>query len=303
MKGIEGVKTVGVALGGKSREREISLQSGRAVLRALQELSFRTVALDPAESEWFRPLLLGEVDLVFNAIHGHPGEDGTLQGFLDLLGIPYTGSGLLASALAMDKLQCKRIWKSCGLPTPPWVELSGEERLEEAIARLGLPMIVKPAAEGSSIGVVKVETEEALEARWREGEARLFAEKWVEGEEVTAAFVGDLWFPLVKIETDREFFDFEAKYLSEKTRYLVPSGLSEEREGALKRLASEACRVLGVSGWGRVDLIVDREGSAWLLEVNTVPGLTDHSLVPKAASALGIGFKELISMILKTALK
>ena len=296
-----GKKTVGVAMGGLSREREISLESGHAVLKALSELGLRTVALDPLQENWHRPLLSGEVDVVFNAIHGHPGEDGVLQGFLEMLGIPYTGSGVLASALAMDKLKSKRLWRSCGLPTPPWVELKGPASIEEAVSRLGLPLIVKPAAEGSSIGVSRIESPEELEARLGRSEGeRLFAERWIEGKEYTAAFVGDRWLPLVRIETGRDFFDYEAKYLSEETRYWIPSGLPPEEERRLQELSRKACEILSVEGWGRVDLMVDREGEPWLLEVNTVPGLTPKSLVPKAARAAGIAFPQLIEMILET---
>lgn len=294
-------RVVGVAMGGLSREREISLKSGLAVKRSLEALGFETVVLDPKESGWHRPLLEGRVDVVFNVIHGHPGEDGVLQGFLDLLQIPYTGSGVLGSALAMDKLQSKRIWQSCGLPTPPWVGLHQERDLGRALSELGLPLMVKPVAEGSSIGMAKIESEEALARHWQAAkEMTLFAERWIEGEEYTAAFVGDRWFPLIRIETKRPFFDYEAKYFASDTKYIVPSGLPAEKEQKLQELAQAAVSALGVEGWGRVDFLLDGEGRPWLLEINTVPGMTSSSLVPKAAEAGGINFHQLIEMILTT---
>ncbi len=293
---------VAVAMGGDSAEREISLISGRAVTAALQRRGVDAVPVDVGG----RPLeaLAGRgFDRVFNVVHGRGGEDGVLQGLLEAVGLPYTGSGVLASALSMNKVAAKLCWRGAGLPTPDWVVLETEADLARCGDRLGFPVIVKPVLEGSSIGMAKAEDEAALAGAWRA--ARVFgpvmAEAWIDGVEYTAALLEDEILPLIRLETPRAFYDFEAKYRADDTRYLCPCGLAAAEEWALRRLAWQACRVLGVSGWGRVDLFRDRRGRPWLIEVNTVPGMTDHSLVPMAARAAGIDFDQLVWRVLETS--
>ncbi len=293
---------VAVAMGGDSAEREISLISGRAVTAALQRRGIDAVAVDIGD----RPLaaLTGQgFDRVFNVVHGRGGEDGVLQGLLEAMGLPYTGSGILASALSMNKVAAKLCWRGAGLPTPDWVVLETEADLVRCGESLGFPVIVKPVLEGSSIGMAKAEDEAALADAWRA--ARVFgpvmAESWIDGVEYTAALLEDEILPLIRLETPRAFYDFEAKYRADDTRYLCPCGLASAEEWALRRLAWQACRVLGVEGWGRVDLFQDRHGRPWLIEVNTVPGMTDHSLVPMAARAAGIDFDQLVWRVLETS--
>jgi D-alanine-D-alanine ligase len=242
---------------------------------------------------------------VFNIIHGRGGEDGVLQGALEALGIPYTGSGVLASALAMDKLRTKLCWRGAGLPTPAWMLLESADDLGRCAESLGFPVIVKPASEGSSIGMSRAENLEELRQAYEiaaQYNCQVFAEAWITGKEYTAAVLDDEPLPLIRLETPRAFYDFEAKYRSDTTRYHCPCGLDGEAEAALQALARKACRCVGVRGWGRVDLLVDGEGRPWLIEVNTVPGMTDHSLVPMAAKAAGIAFDELVWRILETSL-
>ncbi len=293
---------VAVAMGGNSAEREISLISGQAVTAALQRQGIDAVAVDIGD----RPLaaLAGrDFDRVFNMVHGRGGEDGVLQGLLEVLGLPYTGSGILGSAISMNKVVAKMCWRGVGLPTPDWMLLEGEEDLPRCGDILGFPMIVKPVLEGSSIGMAKVEDLSDLSAAWRAARkyGPVMAESWIDGTEYTAALLEDGILPLIRLETPRTFYDFEAKYRAEDTRYLCPCGLEAAEEWALKQLALQACRVLGVEGWGRVDLFRDRDGKPWLIEVNTVPGMTGHSLVPMAAKAAGIDFDQLVWRILETS--
>lgn len=295
---------VAVVMGGAAAEREISLKSGRAVLAALKRLGVDAVGLDIGARP-LPPLLEGSYDRVFNILHGRGGEDGVLQGALEALGIPYTGSGVLASALSMDKLRTKLCWKSDGIPTPPWQLLRCEEDLARCAATLGFPVIVKPSEEGSSIGMSKAENPEQLKSAWKIAagfRCEVFAETWIQGREYTAGVLDDAALPMIRLETPRLFYDYEAKYFADTTRYHCPCGLEPERERALQELALKACRTLGVSGWGRVDLLLDNDGCPWLIEVNTVPGMTDHSLVPMAAKAAGIDFDELVWRILETSL-
>ena len=293
---------VAVLMGGTAAERQISLRSGAAVLEALRRKGVNAVGLD-LQDDCVTPLLAGKFDRVFNIIHGRGGEDGVLQGALESLKIPYTGSGVLASALGMDKLRTKLCWIASGLPTPPWMLIANRRDLALCANRLGFPVIVKPANEGSSIGMSRAENVSELEEAWQVASkynCDVFAEKWVVGKEYTASILTDVALPLIRLETPNSFYDFDAKYRSESTRYHCPSGLNAQDEQALRALAQNACRVIGVKGWGRVDFLVDEEANPWLIEVNTVPGMTDHSLVPMAAKAAGLSFDDLVWRILET---
>lgn len=294
---------VAVLMGGSSAEREISLMSGGAVLAALQRSGVDAHAFDPAG----RPLgaLRDEgVQRVFIALHGRGGEDGTVQGALELLGIPYTGSGVMASALCMDKWRTKMVWLANHLPTPAYHLLRADTDWEAVAAELGLPIFVKPAREGSSVGATRVEGAADLRAAYEEAvkhDPLVLAEQFVEGEELTAAFVGDQPLPLVRIVAPGGNYDWQNKYFSDETKYFCPSGLPESAEETIQDLVMEAARLLDCRGWGRADLILDKNGRPWLLELNTSPGMTGHSLVPMAARALGIGFDELCMKILGLA--
>ena len=292
---------VAVLLGGTSAEREVSLMSGGGVLAALQARGVDAQAFDPAERTFGE---LSAFDRVFVALHGRGGEDGTIQGVLELMGVPYTGSGVMASALGMDKWRTKLLWRAAGLPIPEFV-LLGEDSDFAAVEReLGLPLFVKPACEGSSIGVVKVRAPGELAAAYREAakyDRLVLAEKAVLGGEYTCAIVGDTALPVVKIEPATEFYDYEAKYLRDDTQYLCPCGLPEAREMELRAQALEAFRALGCSGWGRVDFLMDEAGNHYLLEVNTAPGMTDHSLVPMGARVAGLDYPALVRRVLELA--
>jgi D-alanine-D-alanine ligase len=294
---------VAVLMGGRSAEREISLKSGTMVLDALKRSGVNAHAFDPRDLG-LEALKAQRFDRAFIALHGRFGEDGTVQGALEYLGIPYTGSGVMASALAMDKWRTKLLWRAAGLPTPDYELMSARTDPAGLAARLGLPLMVKPAREGSSIGMSKVTTIEKIAPAY-ELAARyddvVIAERFVEGMELTAAILGDEPLPLIRLETPREFYDYEAKYFADDTRYICPCGLPAEQEQSVQRMALEAFRVLGCSGWGRVDAMLDRDGKLQLLEVNTIPGMTDHSLVPMAARAQGISFEDLCVRILESA--
>lgn len=296
---------VAVAMGGGSAERGISLIGGRAVVAALERLGVDVHGVDVGD----RPLdaLAGRgFDRVFNMVHGRGGEDGVLQGLLEAMGLPYTGSGVLGSALSMDKLTAKLCWRGAGLPTPDWRVLETPADLEDCGRELGFPLIVKPALEGSSYGCAKVGDDRELAVAWRAASrfgCAVLAERWIEGAEYTAALVQDEMLPLIRLETPRAFYDFEAKYHDPGTRYLCPCGLAAAVEREFQELAWNACQVLRVRGWGRVDLMCDRRGRPWLIEVNTVPGMTGHSLVPMAARARGMGFDELVWRILETSVR
>jgi D-alanine-D-alanine ligase len=295
---------VAVLMGGAAAEREVSLKSGRAVHAALIERGVDAIALDVG-ANLVEPLLAGKYDRVFNIIHGRGGEDGVLQGALEALGIPYTGSGVLASALAMDKLRTKLCWLGAGLPTPRWMLLETADDLVRCAELIGFPVIVKPANEGSSIGMSRAENLEELQKAFAlasQFNCQVFAETWITGKEYTAAVLNGESLPLIRLETPNAFYDFDAKYRANTTQYHCPCGLAADEEIALQALARKACQVVGVKGWGRVDLLVDHSGQPWLIEVNTVPGMTDHSLVPMAAKAAGIAFDELVWRILETSL-
>ncbi|HHM04577.1 MAG TPA: D-alanine--D-alanine ligase [Gammaproteobacteria bacterium] len=294
---------VAVLLGGRSAEREVSLKSGAAVLAALRTRGVDAHGID-AGADLVPQLLAGRFDRAFIVLHGRGGEDGTVQGALETLGLPYTGSGVLGSALAMDKLRCKQIWLAGGLPTPPWRVL-GEGFDAAAVAgELGLPMAVKPALEGSSLGTTKVtRTEQLLPAYVAATRfaSPVMAEPWIEGEEYTAAVLGREVLPLIRLEPAAPFYDYAAKYERNDTRYHCPAGLPPMQEREFAALCLAAFDAVAASGWGRVDFMVDGAGRPWLLEVNTVPGMTDHSLVPMAAQARGMDFPELVWRILETS--
>jgi D-alanine-D-alanine ligase len=294
---------VAVLLGGKSAEREVSLKSGGMVLAALRKRGVDAHPFDPSEKD-LDALKKERYDRAFIALHGRFGEDGTVQGVLEWLGIPYTGSGVLASALAMDKLRTKRIWHAEKLPTPPWEVLTTDTNFRITARRLGLPLMVKPASEGSSIGMSKVRKSGELDEAYALAanyDRLVLAEKFVDGVELTGGILGDEALPLIKLETPREFYDYEAKYLAGDTRYIIPSGLSTRKEADLKALCLQAFRAIGCRGWGRVDLMLDKQGRPFLLEVNTSPGMTDHSLVPMAAKAVGLSYGDLCVRILELA--
>jgi len=296
--------TAVVLMGGWSAERPISLKSGEAVLAALQQAGVTAEALDVDGPAAVRALADGGWERAFIALHGRGGEDGVIQGCLEAFGIPYTGSGVLGSALAMDKLRSKRSWRGAGLPTPDWVELTPETDPEAVVARLGLPLMVKPAREGSSIGMSRVERAADLESARAAAAAyddEVFAERWVTGEEYTVALLNEQILPAIRLETPRGFYDYAAKYSEETTRYHCPAGLSEADEAAMGRLSRAAFAALDGRGWGRVDILRDGDGTDWLVEVNTVPGMTDHSLVPMAAAAAGLDFPALARTILDSA--
>ncbi len=293
-----------VLMGGNSAEREVSLKSGNAVLQALLARGVDAHGMDTAEDP-LGQLKQGGYDRAFIVLHGRGGEDGLMQGALETLGIPYTGSGVLGSALGMDKYRCKLLWRGLGIPTPPFVMAMDEDDLENADA-LGYPLMVKPVHEGSSIGMARVETMDELRRAWgqaREYDRQVMVEKWVTGEEYTVSMLRDEALPLIRLETPNAFYDYEAKYSADTTRYICPCGLPEEKERELQQLALDAFAAVGATGWGRVDMMLDQERRPWLIEVNTVPGMTDHSLVPMAAKEKGIGFEELVWRILEDTLE
>lgn len=295
---------VAVLLGGRSAERAISLKSGEAVLRALHERGVDAHPLDSADEDFVSRLMSGGYARAFNALHGRGGEDGVVQGLLEYLGVPCTGSGVLGSALAMDKLRTKQLWQGVGLPTPAFCVLGCVDDLSQAAAEIGFPMMLKPVHEGSSIGMARVEREADLHAAWQaaaEYDRVVLAERWITGPEYTASIVAGTALPLIRLETPRAFYDYEAKYQADSTRYHCPCGLSPERESSLQALALQAFDAVAASGWGRVDFMLEGDGKPWLIEVNTVPGMTDHSLVPMAARVHGWDMPELVWRLLATS--
>jgi D-alanine-D-alanine ligase len=298
-----GFGRVAVVCGGNSSEREISLLTGHAVLAALTRRGIDAHRVDPREE--LARLSNERFDRVWIALHGPGGEDGTLQGLLECLGVPYTGSGVGASALGMDKLRTKRLALSVGVATAAFVPLGGPQDFDTALDELGLPLIVKPASQGSSVGMSKVERAQDLPAAYRAAaafETSVFAERWVSGGEYTVAVLAGAALPAIRIETPRAFYDYEAKYFRDDTRYFCPAGLSPAAEAHLGNLALATFEATGAYGWGRVDFMMDATGRPQLLEINTVPGMTDHSLVPMAARAAGIDFDELVWRVLETSL-
>ena len=291
---------VAVLFGGTSGEREVSLKSGQAVLDALLAKGVDAEAFDPA----IRAINeLAIYERAFVVLHGRGGEDGQIQGVLEWMNIPYTGSGVLASALGMDKARTKQLWKGIGLPTAPYHLLDEKTDYQAVIAELGLPLIIKPVHEGSSIGMSKVETAEQLEPAYREAsvhDAVVMAEAWITGREFTIVILNGQALPIIRLEPPKDvaFYDYQAKYLRNDTHYGIPSGLTDLEEKELQVLALRAFDAVGATGWGRIDAMQDTQGRFWLLEVNTVPGMTDHSLVPMAAKAVGYTFADLCVSIL-----
>ena len=294
---------VAVLLGGKSAEREVSQMSGAAVLEALRGRGIDAHGFDPAQ----RPLedLLREgFARAFIALHGRYGEDGTVQGALELLNIPYTGSGVMASALAMDKWRTKLVWQAVGIPTPRFEMLTAASDFAAVVAKLGLPIIVKPSREGSTIGLTKVTQADQLEAAFQlavKHDAMVLAEQFMSGSELTASILGDTTLPLIRIAAASGLYDYHAKYFADDTQYFCPSGLPQAQEQVLQTLALRAFQIVGCSGWGRVDIMLDQSGAPHLLEVNTSPGMTSHSLVPMAAKVHGLAFPDLVIRILESA--
>jgi D-alanine-D-alanine ligase len=297
---------VAVVMGGSSAEREVSLDSGRNVLAALKARGVDAQAIDgiPALLDALRA---GHFARVFNILHGQHGggEDGVLQGALESLNVPYTGSGVLGSALSMDKTRSKRVWQSLGLPTPAFVPLPRGADVHAAAKQIGFPLIVKPSCEGSSVGVTRVFEEKDLDAAVAlaaKYPGDLLMEALIEGDELTVGILGRQVLPSIHIVPKGAFYDYNAKYVAEDTRYICP-GLEGEAEASLRALALEAFDALGCYGWGRVDVMRDRQGRNWLLEVNTAPGMTSHSLVPKAAAVAGIDYQELCWRVLETSFR
>ena len=296
---------VAVLMGGCSAEREISLISGSAVLQALQEAGVDTHGVDVANKHLCDALLKDDFDRAFIALHGRGGEDGVIQGLLESIGLPFTGSGVLGSALAMDKLRSKQVWQSAGLPTPDFSDISSAADAGRVKDELQYPVMVKPLHEGSSFGISKVEDAAGLMPAWQlasQYDEHVLVEQWVDGKEYTAGILSNEVLPLICLETPNTFYDYAAKYEVDTTRYLIPCGLPAAQETELQAMSLAAFAAVGAAGWGRVDFMLDTDGQPWLIEVNTVPGLTDHSLVPMAASAAGIDFGDLVCRILDSSL-
>ena len=294
---------VAVLLGGKSSEREVSLMSGTAVLEALQRQGVDAHAFDTGQRS-LSDFAAEKFDRAFIILHGRYGEDGTIQGALDLMGVPYTGSGVMACALAMDKWRTKLVWQACGIPTPRYEMLHGRSDFAATARELGLPLIIKPAREGSTIGLSKVTDAKDVETAYVEAaryDPMVLAEQFIDGPELTAAILDDEALPLVRIEAPGHNYDYNAKYFSDETQYFCPAGIASELEDRIKRLCADSYRIIGCSGWGRVDVMLDGDDQPWILEVNTVPGMTNHSLVPMAAKAAGLSFDQLVMRILEGA--
>ena len=291
---------VAVLYGGKSAEREVSLKSGAAVIDALTTAGVDVGAIDVGDDLLDR-LQSEKIDRAFIILHGRGGEDGSMQGLLECLGIPYTGSGILASALAMDKLRTKQVWQSLGIPTPRHAVLASESDCLQASTELGFPLIVKPAHEGSSIGMAKVNSAQELVAAWQDAakyDSQVLVEQWIHGPEFTIAVLRGQVLPPIALGTPHVFYDYDAKYIANDTQYRIPCGLDSVKEQELIDLTARACDAIGIEGWGRLDVMQDEQGRFWLLEVNTAPGMTDHSLVPMAARAAGLDFQQLVLAIL-----
>jgi D-alanine-D-alanine ligase len=296
---------VAVLMGGWSAEREVSLNSGTAVLNALLEKKIDAHKIDVQRESIFDDLKNGQFDRVFIILHGPGGEDGVIQSVLEILQLPYTGSGVLASAIAMDKFRCKELLQGSGLPTPAYMKLEETTDMNYVGATLGFPIMVKPTLEGSSIGMSKVEKESELSNAWQvasEFGDTVLAEQWVHGKEYTVAILGETALPVIRLETKRDFYDYAAKYDDDDTGYHCPCGLDAKNEAQLQRLALSAFNAVGAKGWGRVDIMCDEEGKPSVIEINTVPGMTSHSLVPMAAKAKDFSFAELVFNILSQTL-
>ena len=300
---------IAVLLGGTSAEREVSLNSGTAVLNALRKQGYDAHPIDP---KTFLVATLKEqgFDRVFNILHGRGGEDGTMQGLLEQIGIPYTGCGVMASALTMDKMRTKMLWKAFGLPVAEMEIVTVENRAtlnpEVVVKKLGLPLMVKPSLEGSSVGLTKVKTMEELESAVDfalKFDRTVLIEEWLAGDEFTVPVLDGEVLPSIKIVPEGEFYDYEAKYISDNTQYFCPAGLTEAREQELRRLVKQAYDVVGCRGWSRIDVMADAEGKFRLVEVNTNPGMTSHSLFPKSAATVGYSFEQLVEKILELSVE
>ncbi len=293
---------VAVLMGGTSGEREISLRSGAEVLKALLNKGVDAHGID-VDKSIFSMLQENSFDRAFIALHGCGGEDGSIQGGLEILGLPYTGSDVMASSICMDKLMTKKLWATTGVQSPKFMLVDEVMDYQQVEAALGVPFAVKPSLEGSSLGVHKVSNEQQFTTAKQDAlkfQGALMAEQWVSGREYTVAVLNGLALPVIKLETPHEFYDFEAKYQTNDTQYILPCGLHEIEENALKSEALNAFNVTTATGWGRVDVMIDGKNQRWFLEVNTVPGMTDHSLVPMAAESAGISFDQLVLNILDT---
>lgn len=296
--------SVGVLLGGQSAEREISLQSGAAVTAALKEIGLDPIVIDVGVNA-IADIQAAKLDRAFIALHGPGGEDGRIQAVLEYLQIPYTGSDVQSSALAMDKLRSKHLWRGMGLSTPDYATLNSDSNWEEVLQSLGGDVMVKPAHEGSSIGMSRVQSARELEAAYNAAakyDGNVLVERVITGAEYTVAILAGKALPPIKLETNHRFYDFDAKYLADDTNYICPCDLVAEKDQELRQLALNAFNALGCRGWGRVDVMADSNGRFYLLEVNTVPGMTSHSLVPMAARAEGLSFEQLVALVLRASL-
>lgn len=303
-KTIAALGKVAVIMGGTAAEREVSLKSGRAVTAALQAQGVDVTGIDVVSVEQLLDISK-EYDRVFNAIHGRWGEDGGVQAVLDKLDVPYTGSGMAASALAMDKLRTKWLWRGASLPTPEFMVVSKENPFDPSAFDMAFPVIVKPSHEGSSIGMRKVnhldELAEALSYA-QEFDSEILVEKWITGREYTCAILEQDALPMIELKTSHDFYDFNAKYQANDTQYICPCGLPESQEKAIQKIVLDAFHIIGAKDWGRIDLMLDDDDQVWLIELNTVPGMTDHSLVPMAAKVIGLSFEALVLKILMLTL-
>lgn len=302
---IQSIGRVGVLLGGASAEREVSLKSGSAIAEALVNAGLDVVKIDTA-TDAISQIQKAAIDVAFIALHGPGGEDGRMQALLDFMGIPYTGSGVQASAIAMDKWRTKQIWRGENLSTPDYRIVDAGTDLAVTLAELGGKVMVKPSHEGSSIGMSRVESLAEFESALQTAlalDATVIAERLIEGAEYTVAILGNEVLPPIKLEAANRFYDYDAKYISNATRYICPCGLEEAKESELKALAMAGFKAIGCKGWGRVDVMADAAGNFYMLEVNTVPGMTDHSLVPMAAKQAGYSFESLVCNILQDAIR
>ncbi len=294
---------VAVLMGGDSGERDISLKSGGAVLNALLKNNIDAHGID-VDVHIFEYLQKNKFNRAFIALHGCGGEDGTMQGGLEVIKLPYTGSGVMASGICMDKLMTKSIWQSVGISSPKYLELTEAIGFEDVVSELGVPFVVKPSLEGSSLGIHKVSNQDEFFLATEDAshfKGHLMAEQWIQGQEFTVAILNESALPVIRLETPHTFYDFDAKYQANDTQYILPCGLSVAEESSMQNQALKAFRATGASGWGRVDVMMDENKQSWFLEVNTVPGMTDHSLVPMAAAAVGIDFEALVIKILDTS--
>lgn len=296
---------VAVLMGGRSAERDISLKSGRAVFAAMQLLGIDAVEID-VDANVSERLRRGGFDRAFIILHGRGGEDGEIQGVLESLQIPYTGSGITGAVLSMNKRISKQIWQSQGLSTPQYISLNRESDTQQIVDSLGLPIVIKPVNEGSSLGMSKVTSAEQLQQAIQlafDYDYDVIAEQWIHGAEYTISILNGEALPVIRLTTPREFYDFEAKYQADSTEYLCPCGLTKIEETRCQQLALKAFTALGMSSWGRIDVMADQQGDFYLLEANSIPGMTDHSLVPMAARQAGISFKDLVGQILQDSLE